>query len=49
LLGIFFDPEDVGEIFIRNVADLTDYTALLSQKRGLLIITAVKTSNPKFL
>jgi hypothetical protein len=46
LLVLFFDPEDGGDMFLRNVGGLsTDYTAL-SQKIEFFITTAVKTSNP---
>jgi hypothetical protein len=33
LLGLFFDPEDVGDMFLRNVGWLlTDYTALYPRR-----------------
>jgi hypothetical protein len=41
LLGLFFEPEDEGDMFLRNVGSLTtDYAALY------LITTGVRTSNP---
>jgi hypothetical protein len=34
--GLFFDPEDAGEIFLRNVGWLsTDYMAFISEDRTL--------------
>jgi hypothetical protein len=42
LLGLFFDPEDRGDMLLRNIGRLsTDYT-----KIELFIITAVRTSHP---
>jgi hypothetical protein len=33
LLGIFFDPEDEGNMFLQNVSSLsTDYTALYPRR-----------------
>jgi hypothetical protein len=34
LLGLFFDPEDEGNVFIRNVALPRNYTVL--QQKNLL-------------
>jgi hypothetical protein len=46
LLGIFFDPEDGSDTFLRNVGCLSrDYTALYS-RRELCITTAVRASSP---
>jgi hypothetical protein len=46
LFGIFFDPEDAGDIFLRNVGCLsTDHTALVSRKIPLSITTAVRTAD----
>jgi hypothetical protein len=42
LLGLFFDPEDGGNMFFRNVCLFsTDYTALYLG-RELFITTAVR-------
>jgi hypothetical protein len=44
LLGVFLDPEDGGDMFLRNVGGLsTDYTALCPTA------TAVRTSNPAYI
>jgi hypothetical protein len=44
MLGLFFDPEDGGELFLRNGGCLpTNYT--ISQKIKLLITTVMTTSN----
>jgi hypothetical protein len=46
LLGSFIDPEDGGDMFLRNIGWLsTNYTALHPQ-RQLFIVTAVRTWNP---
>jgi hypothetical protein len=46
LLGSFLDPEDGGDMFLRNVSCLsTDYTALCP-RRHIFITTAVGTSDP---
>jgi hypothetical protein len=43
LLGLFFDPENDGEMLLRNVGRLlTNYI----QKLQRFITTAVRTSNP---
>jgi hypothetical protein len=35
LLGLFFDPQDGGYIFLRNVGELsTDYTALYPRRQN---------------
>jgi hypothetical protein len=35
LLGLFFDPDDGGEIFLRNVSRFsTDYMALYPRKQN---------------
>jgi hypothetical protein len=45
-LVLFFDPEDGGEIFLRNVALIFNGPHdVISQKTGFIIITAVGTSN----
>jgi hypothetical protein len=42
---LFFDPEDGGDMFLRNVGCLsTDYT-VLGQKREFFLTTAVRTSD----
>jgi hypothetical protein len=33
LLGLFFTPENGGRTFLRNVGELSDYTALYSRKK----------------
>jgi hypothetical protein len=46
LRALFFEPEDGGDVFPRNVGSLlTGYTAL-SQNIELFITVAVITSNP---
>jgi hypothetical protein len=48
LLGLFFDSDDEGDMFLRNISiPSTDYTALYPQKTVLFITTAVRTPNPK--
>jgi hypothetical protein len=47
LHSLFFDPEDGGDMFLRNVGShSTDYTVFIYQKMVLFINTAVRTSNP---
>jgi hypothetical protein len=47
LIGIFFDPEDGGDMFLYNDGWLsTDYMRDISQKTELFITTGVRTSNP---
>jgi hypothetical protein len=48
LLVFFFEPEDGGDIFLRNVDELTfnGLHGVISQKIELFIPTAVRTSNP---
>jgi hypothetical protein len=42
----FFDPENGGDMFLRNVGRLsTDYTASYPKKIELFITTAVRTSD----
>jgi hypothetical protein len=41
--GLFFDPKDVGDMFIRNVLTFGEIHAGMSQDTGLLIPTAVRT------
>jgi hypothetical protein len=44
LLGLFFDLEDEGDVFLRNVCWLsTDYTTI-SQTIKLFTVTAVRAS-----
>jgi hypothetical protein len=44
LLGLFFDPDDGGDMLLRNVGWLsTDYTALYPRKTELFMTTAVRT------
>jgi hypothetical protein len=47
VLGLFFSPENVGDVFFWNAGWLSvDYTSLfLSWKMELFITTAVRTSN----
>jgi hypothetical protein len=43
LIGLFIDPEDGGDIFLRNVGRFsTNYTALY-RKIVFFIVTAVRT------
>jgi hypothetical protein len=46
LLGLFFDSEDGGNMFFRNVGLSMDYMAIIYQKTELFITTGVQTSNP---
>jgi hypothetical protein len=47
MLGLFFDPEDVGDMFLRNVRLVVNRLhGVISQKRVLFITTAVTASNP---
>jgi hypothetical protein len=42
LFGVYFDPENEGGMFLRNVGGLSaDYTALKCQKTELFRTTAV--------
>jgi hypothetical protein len=50
LLGLFFDPEDGGEMFLRSVGRLLNgLHGVISQKKALFITTGVRTSNPTYL
>jgi hypothetical protein len=44
LLGIFLDPENGGDIFLRSVGNKLH--GVISQKVELFITTGVTTSNP---
>jgi hypothetical protein len=47
LLGLFFDPENGGDMSLRNACwHSMDYTCVISQKTELFTTTAVRTSNP---
>jgi hypothetical protein len=43
-LGLLFDPEDGGDVFLRNVDN--ELHDVINKKIGLAITTAVRTSNP---
>jgi hypothetical protein len=45
LLGLFFDPEDGGDMFLPNVGCFNGLHGVISQKIVLFITTAVRTSN----
>jgi hypothetical protein len=45
LLDLFFGPEDIDDMFLRNVDWLNGLHCAISQKIGLFITTAVRTSN----
>jgi hypothetical protein len=45
LLGLFFDPEDGGDMFLLNVC-FTGLHGVISQKMILFMTIAVKPSNP---
>jgi hypothetical protein len=44
-LIFFFDFEDGGSMFLRNIVWLSGLHGIIFQKRELFIITAVRTSN----
>jgi hypothetical protein len=44
-LGLFFHPEDGGDMFLRNVGYFNGIHGVISQKIVLFITTAVRTSN----
>jgi hypothetical protein len=46
LLGLFFDPEDGGDMFLQNVLTFNGLHGVIFQKIELFINTAVRTSNP---
>jgi hypothetical protein len=46
LLGLFFDPEDGGNMFIRNVCLLSTLHGIISQKTEPSITIAERTSDP---
>jgi NhaP-type Na+/H+ or K+/H+ antiporter len=47
LLGLFFDPEFGGDIFLQKLLlTLSGLHGVISQKTVLFITTAVRTSNP---
>jgi hypothetical protein len=45
LLNYFFDPEDGGDMFLRNVSCNSRRHGVISQKMIFFITTAVDTSN----
>jgi hypothetical protein len=45
LVGLFFDPEDGRDIFLRNAVDFNGTQGVTTQKAHLFITTAVRTSN----
>jgi hypothetical protein len=46
LIDLFFDPEDGGKMFLRNVFDFNGLHDIISQYIELFITTALRTSNP---
>jgi hypothetical protein len=47
LLGLFFDPEDGGDMFLKKRRlTLNGLQGVISQKMVLFITAAVRTSNP---
>jgi hypothetical protein len=46
LLGLFFDPEDGGDMFPKRRLTFNGLHGVISQKIVLFITTAVRTSNP---
>jgi hypothetical protein len=50
LLGLLFDPEDGGDIFLRNVGWLSmDKHGVMSHKWKLFMISTVRTSDPDWI
>jgi hypothetical protein len=47
LLALMFDPENGGNMFLRNVDLFPNYTVLQSRGPLLFIVTAVETSDQK--
>jgi hypothetical protein len=48
LFGLFFDPEDGGDMFLQKLRLTSNgLHGVISQKIVLFITTAVRTSNPK--
>jgi hypothetical protein len=47
LLGLFFDPEDGGNMFLQNFRfTFNGLHAAISQKIGFFLTTALRTSDP---
>jgi hypothetical protein len=46
LLGLFFDPEDRGDVPPKRLLTFKGLHSVISQKIELFITTAVGTSNP---
>jgi hypothetical protein len=46
LLGLFFDPEDGGNVHLNHQLTFNAIHGFISQKTALLITSAVKTLNP---
>jgi hypothetical protein len=48
LLGLFVDPEDGTDLFLRNVAwIICELHGVISQKIELFITTVIRSSNPR--
>jgi hypothetical protein len=46
LLDLFFNPENEGDIFLRNVGSFNRLCYVISQKTELFRTIVLKTSNP---
>jgi hypothetical protein len=46
-IGVFFDPEDGGNVFFEKWLTYSGLHGIISQKVELFITTGVRTSNPK--